>query len=225
MAARRRRRSAPSRPLSGPARFRRVPPGSRQQRLAEQRETAGVGGCADASDGGGSSHRIDRDRGRAERPVKTNQLGNLRNVQRDALPDLRLDGEVERSVRKSSVPLALAPNFLVSMPMLRSTSAMPLCKGSRITAHCISVVESTLRNGLTASASLFSGEFRSILVCPSDAGPTSAITGTLIVLSHCLGEFPLAAISMRSSVLPPRTSRLAPIAASSAPRSMPVICA
>ena len=93
--------------------------------------------------GGGGSDRIDVDGRRSKRALKPDQAGDLRYLDRDALPDLRLDRQVDRFVLKVQRAADRSPEFLVSSAMLRSIRAMPSFSGSLPTAHSSSVDGST----------------------------------------------------------------------------------
>ena len=103
--------------------------------------------------------------------------------------------------------------------------AIPFFNGSRITAHVSSVDGSTLRNGLIAAPSLSSAAVLPRPKLVRVAGPTTAVTLPLMSLTHWRGDTPWTARSAVMLVLPPRTSRFSPNAASRAARSSPLASA
>ncbi len=68
------------------------------ERFAEHREAAGADRRADAGDGRGGRHRIDGNRRRGKAPAHADELGDLRNLDGQALANPRPDREVERLV-------------------------------------------------------------------------------------------------------------------------------
>ncbi len=171
------RRSPPA-PLPCRARHRRHRPRGRparsQHRGTERRQSTRLCRRAELGDRRRRRSRIDFDLGRRERPAQTNEIGHLRDVDRNSLlhPWRERRGRPFRS-RRSSVPLAATPNSLLSAAS-DGRCGRHRRAGRRTTAHSSSVVGVRSRNGFTVCASWFSGNAGSSLELTTVAGPTTA---------------------------------------------------
>ena len=168
--------------------------------------------------------RTRRHRQRRSAPERARGSGRARQSAESSIRmPCRIRGRIERSsvsVLKSSVPLALTSIWFVSSAMVRSSRGDAVgaaAGGSPRSASSVDALPE--RKGLTTSARRSNDDAGSSFELTSVAGPTTARARPLMPLIHCRGESPCMVTSIATSVFPPRTSRLTPDAASTAPRS------
>src|SRR6266550_3006781 len=87
-------------PQGCPTRARSAAGSGRQQRFSDDGQASRIDRRTNFGSGGGGPYRIDADSGRSERSLKTNQAGDLRNVDRNALANLRFDRQIQRFLPK-----------------------------------------------------------------------------------------------------------------------------
>ena len=180
---------------------------------------------ADAGDHLHRARRVDGDVRRRERPGHAHEVGEARDVDRDALADLGL----ERGSRASRCGSRACPRPTRRSCWFPSRSsgrrvAMPLLSGKRTTAHDELGRRVARAKGIDRLVELVERRGRvDLRIDERRATGRRRARCRSRVLAHACGELPRMVRSAATSVLPPRTSRGWPAAAvSNSPSDSPL---